>query len=117
MKRLSYFLIALGVFVSDRLTKLLIEEGLGLYEIKTVIPGFLDLTHTRNTGMAFGILSGSASPLGPGRTGGSLHSGLPAHPGIRPAQFGQPRPAAVGTDADSWAARPAISMTVSPMAT
>ncbi len=65
MKRLAYFLIALGVFVSDRLTKQLIEEGLRLYEIKTVIPGFLELTHTRNTGMAFGILSGSASPWVP----------------------------------------------------
>jgi signal peptidase II len=65
MKRLAYLLIAQGVFVSDRLTKQLIEEGLGLYEFKTVIPGFLELTHTRNTGMAFGILSDSASPWVP----------------------------------------------------
>ncbi len=65
MKRLLYFVIALGVFLSDRLTKWLIEEDLGLYEFKIVIPGFLELTHTRNTGMAFGILSGSASPWVP----------------------------------------------------
>lgn len=65
MKRLSYFLIALGVFLSDRLTKWLIEENLVLYEFKTVIPGYLELTHTRNPGMAFGIFSDSASPWVP----------------------------------------------------
>ena len=65
MRRLPFFLIALGVFLSDRLTKRLIEDGLGLYEFKTVIPGFLELTHTRNTGMAFGFLSGSVSPWVP----------------------------------------------------
>ena len=65
MKRLSYFLISLGVFLSDRLTKWLIEENLVLYEFKTVISGYLELTHTRNTGMAFGIFSDSASPWVP----------------------------------------------------
>ena len=61
MKRFLYALIALGVFLVDRWTKALIEESFALYEFKTVIPGFLELTHTRNTGMAFGIFSESTS--------------------------------------------------------
>ncbi len=62
MNRFLYLLIALVVVLGDRLTKRLIEESLALYEYKTVIPGFLELTHTRNAGMAFGILSSSTSP-------------------------------------------------------
>lgn len=62
MKRFMYLLIALGALLGDCWTKKLIEDRLALYEYKTVIPGLLELTHTRNTGMAFGILSGSTSP-------------------------------------------------------
>jgi len=62
MKRFLYSLIALGVLCFDLWTKNLIEENFSLYSFKTIIPGFLELTHTRNTGMAFGVLSDFASP-------------------------------------------------------
>lgn len=49
--------VALGVIVLDRLTKLLVVEGLELGESINVIPGFFDLVHVQNTGAAFGALA------------------------------------------------------------
>lgn len=49
--------MALGVVVLDRLTKLLVMDRLELGESVTVIPGFFDLAHVRNTGAAFGMLA------------------------------------------------------------
>jgi len=63
--RYFYFLIPLVVFVLDRLTKILIEHQFMLYESRPIIPGFLDLTHTRNTGVAFGLFADSSSPWVP----------------------------------------------------
>ena len=55
----------------DQVTKAMVRRTLPLHESVTVIPGFLDFTHVRNTGAAFGILNGvglsvqdrAASPL------------------------------------------------------
>ena len=46
------------VLVLDQLTKYLVEKQVRMYEIITIIPGFFNLTHVRNRGAAFGILSG-----------------------------------------------------------
>lgn len=46
-----------AVLVLDQLTKYLIETRVRLYSIITVIPGFFNITHVRNRGAAFGILS------------------------------------------------------------
>lgn len=43
----------------DQITKIWVDRTLGIYESKTIIPGFLDLHYVRNTGAAFGFLSGS----------------------------------------------------------
>jgi signal peptidase II len=61
MTRPIYFLIPIAAFILDRLTKVLVEKGLPLHESKPIIPGFLDLTHTRNTGVAFGFFANSNS--------------------------------------------------------
>lgn len=50
------------VVVADQLTKLLVVTELGLHESVPVIGGFLDLTHVRNTGAAFGFLNASDFP-------------------------------------------------------
>ncbi len=55
--RFLYSILALSIFILDRLTKTYIENHFSLYESKNIIPGFLDFTHIRNKGMAFGILS------------------------------------------------------------
>lgn len=45
------------VVVLDQLTKLVVRRRLPLHDSVTVIPGFLDFTHVRNTGAAFGVLN------------------------------------------------------------
>jgi signal peptidase II len=65
MIRCFYFLIPTAVLVLDRLTKVLVEARFLLYESKTIIPGVFDLTHTRNTGVAFGLFANSDSPWVP----------------------------------------------------
>jgi signal peptidase II len=54
--RLEIWLPAL-VVVLDQLTKLVVRLRLPLHDSVTVIPGFLDFTHVRNTGAAFGVLN------------------------------------------------------------
>lgn len=55
-----YFtLVALSVFGLDQFTKQAVTEHLHLHQSIDVIPGFFSLTYVRNTGAAFGILSGS----------------------------------------------------------
>ena len=49
--------VACAVFTADQLTKHLIESRLELGESHQVLP-FLDITHVRNTGIAFGIFPG-----------------------------------------------------------
>lgn len=45
------------ILVLDQLTKYVVEARIRLHEVITVIPGFFNLTHVRNKGAAFGILS------------------------------------------------------------
>ena len=60
-RRLTVFLIALGVFGLDRWSKWLVEANIGPFDTKQVIPGLLNFVSSRNPGVAFGILSESAS--------------------------------------------------------
>jgi signal peptidase II len=65
MSRVPHFLVALSIFILDRLSKVLVEVYLPLHQSWTIIPGFFDLAHTRNTGVAFGFLANSDSPWVP----------------------------------------------------
>lgn len=51
------------IVVLDQATKPLVRAKLELYESATVVPGFLSLTHVRNTGAAFGLLNGISFPF------------------------------------------------------
>lgn len=51
--------LALAVFVLDQGLKALVEGSMRPGESIPVIPGFLSITHVRNTGGAFGILGGN----------------------------------------------------------
>jgi len=55
-RRLELAIVA-GVTALDQATKLLVARELALYETIPVIPGLLNLTHIRNTGVAFGMLN------------------------------------------------------------
>jgi signal peptidase II len=45
------------VLVLDQVTKYAVQRYVRLYEVITVIPGFFNITHVRNRGAAFSILS------------------------------------------------------------
>lgn len=49
--------IAVAIILFDQATKALVTARLPLHDSVTVIPGFFDLTHVRNTGAAFGMLN------------------------------------------------------------
>jgi len=61
-KRFAYAgLIAVTVFVLDQLTKSWVMATMRYGEEHAIIRGFFDIIHTRNTGAAFGFLSGADS--------------------------------------------------------
>ena len=49
--------IVAAIVLLDQWTKALVQEHVPLYESVSVVEGFFDLTHVRNTGMAFGLLN------------------------------------------------------------
>jgi signal peptidase II len=53
-------LLVVGV---DQVTKALVRELLPLHASVPIVPGFLDFTHVRNTGAAFGFLDTAEFPL------------------------------------------------------
>jgi signal peptidase II len=60
-RRLVAFLTAIAVFALDRWSKWIVEARLGAYDTKTVIPGFFNIVHSRNPGVAFGIFQENPS--------------------------------------------------------
>jgi len=59
-RRLFPFLIAALVVVLDRLTKSIIKAHVSAFDSITVIPGWFNIVHTENPGIAFGMLSNAA---------------------------------------------------------
>jgi signal peptidase II len=57
LRKLRYLLVSVGVIVLDQWTKWLVELHLPHHTAETVIPGLLNLTHVRNTGVAFGLVA------------------------------------------------------------
>src|SRR5262245_31524979 len=54
--------LAATVFVLDRVTKWIIETRVSFLDTYKVIPGFFDIVHSQNRGVAFGLLHDSTSP-------------------------------------------------------
>ncbi len=50
------------ILALDQVTKALVRRTLPLHESVTVVPGFLDFTHIRNTGAAFGFMDTTDLP-------------------------------------------------------
>jgi signal peptidase II len=58
--RYSLLLFVAGIVVLlDQITKVWVDRTIRVYDSQTIIPGILDLHYIRNSGAAFGILSGS----------------------------------------------------------
>jgi len=62
MKRSTEFAIIPIVIVLDQLTKAVLKHALELHEYRPVLGGFLSISHVRNRGAAFGILSEAGLP-------------------------------------------------------
>ena len=45
------------IIAADQITKAMVHNVVSMYESKTLIPGFLDLAHVRNEGVAFGLFN------------------------------------------------------------
>ena len=50
------------VFAIDRLTKSIIEAHVSTFDVHPVIPGFFDIVHSQNRGVAFGLMNDFQSP-------------------------------------------------------
>lgn len=51
------------ILLADQATKEMVRRALPLHESVPIIPGFLDFTHIRNAGAAFGFLNGVDFPF------------------------------------------------------
>jgi signal peptidase II len=58
--RKYFFVIAIVVFLLDRLAKWAVASNIALRNSVVVIPGFFQLTHVQNSGAAFGLFADSA---------------------------------------------------------
>ncbi|NVM56916.1 MAG: signal peptidase II [Desulfobacterales bacterium] len=59
---MTFVLFAGITVVVDQVTKEIVMHMFSVHESLEVIPGFFALTHIRNTGGAFGLLAGEATP-------------------------------------------------------
>lgn len=62
--RIWPFVVPPLVVALDRTTKYLIERHVSDWETIPVIPGFFQIVHTRNTGIAFGMFAGEQGGSG-----------------------------------------------------
>jgi len=63
--RLVLFALAIGALAADQLSKVAVEKYIAPGSQRVVVPGVLNLLHTTNPGVAFGLFAGSASPWKP----------------------------------------------------
>src|SRR4051794_16296105 len=59
--RVKAYGAAAAIFAIDRATKLIIESRVSFFDTYRVIPGFFDIVHSQNRGVAFGIFNDSTS--------------------------------------------------------
>jgi signal peptidase II len=60
--RQPYLLLALTVVVLDQISKWLVARSLPLHDSRPLVEGLLSLSHVRNRGAAFGLLSDADLP-------------------------------------------------------
>lgn len=60
------FAISIAALVADQLSKYAVEKFTAPGSERVLIPGVLNLLHTSNPGVAFGLFAGSANPWKPG---------------------------------------------------
>lgn len=60
---LGLLMLVLAIVAADQISKALVTSSLGLGQSVPLVPGLLHFTLVRNTGMAFGLLSGADIPF------------------------------------------------------
>ena len=63
-RKLRFLFVSLAVLVLDQWSKWLVELHLPAQAAHPLIPGFLNLTHVRNTGVAFGLFAAQGTTNG-----------------------------------------------------
>lgn len=61
IRRIVCLLIAVAVLAGDQITKNIIRNTVPPGRVITVIPGFFNIIHTENSGIAFSLFAGSSS--------------------------------------------------------
>ena len=61
--RALYLLVSGAVFALDQWTKWLVERTVPLHGARGVVPGLFEISHVRNTGVAFGLLQARGDRL------------------------------------------------------
>ena len=59
--RLKFYGLSAAVFAVDRLSKSIVEARVSPFDVHPVIPGFFDIVHSQNRGVAFGLMNDSTS--------------------------------------------------------
>jgi signal peptidase II len=57
--------LSIGIVILDQASKAIVKSLLALHESVAIFPDLLNLTHVRNTGVAFGILNNIDFPFKP----------------------------------------------------
>jgi len=60
--RLKTYGLAALIFAADRVSKWIVETHVSAMDTLHVIPGFFDIVHSQNRGIAFGMFNDSTSP-------------------------------------------------------
>jgi signal peptidase II len=60
-RRWQAYGLAAVVFAVDRLSKWIVEQRVSAFDVHRVIPGFFDIVHSQNRGVAFGLMNDSPS--------------------------------------------------------
>lgn len=64
-RRIIFLIVALAVILGlDQASKLYIENNLPLYYSIEIVPNLFNITHIRNTGVAFGLFAGEKTIIG-----------------------------------------------------
>jgi signal peptidase II len=56
-RRLLPFLLSAALFVVDRVSKVWIDRNIGAFDTWAIIPGFFNIIHAENRGMAFSLMA------------------------------------------------------------
>ena len=62
-RRIPWALLVGAIVCVDQVTKALVQQSMALHETRPLVEGFLSLTHVRNRGAAFGLLSDADLPF------------------------------------------------------